>query len=170
VSCGIMLWLVTFVSIVPVGLLLSHHERLSLRSCRRRRRRRRKAQRLVSDVGALGGSASSCRQSAQERADSGIASDMVVRQEVRNSHSRRHAFCDDWAAEPSKRHILSPVRWFMKENSRPSQSHIDSIVKQEEEALERRSSSERFADGVGLFAGGVPLLCFSLCSWLRGSW
>ncbi len=30
-SCGIMLWLVTFVSIVPVGLLLSHHERLSLR-------------------------------------------------------------------------------------------------------------------------------------------
>ena len=31
VSCGIMLWLVTFVSIVPVGLLLSHHERLSLR-------------------------------------------------------------------------------------------------------------------------------------------
>jgi glycosyltransferase 2 family protein len=31
VSCGIMLWLVTFVSVVPVGLLLSHHERLSLR-------------------------------------------------------------------------------------------------------------------------------------------
>ncbi|MFZ0685308.1 MAG: lysylphosphatidylglycerol synthase transmembrane domain-containing protein [Terriglobales bacterium] len=31
VSCGIMLWLVSFVSIVPVGLLLSHHERLSLR-------------------------------------------------------------------------------------------------------------------------------------------
>ncbi len=30
-SCGIMLWLVTFFSIVPVGLLLSHHERLSLR-------------------------------------------------------------------------------------------------------------------------------------------
>ncbi len=30
-SCGIMLWLVTFVSVVPVGLLLSHHERLSLR-------------------------------------------------------------------------------------------------------------------------------------------
>ena len=32
VSCGIMLWLVTFVAVVPVGLLLSHHERLSLRS------------------------------------------------------------------------------------------------------------------------------------------
>ncbi len=31
VSCGIMLWLVTFVAVVPVGLLLSRHERLSLR-------------------------------------------------------------------------------------------------------------------------------------------
>jgi len=31
VSCGIMLWLVTFFAIVNVGLLLSHHERLSLR-------------------------------------------------------------------------------------------------------------------------------------------
>lgn len=31
VSCGIMLWLVTFVAVVPVGLLLAHHERLSLR-------------------------------------------------------------------------------------------------------------------------------------------
>jgi uncharacterized protein (TIRG00374 family) len=31
VSCGIMLWLVTFVAVVPVGLLLSHQERLSLR-------------------------------------------------------------------------------------------------------------------------------------------
>ena len=30
-SCGIMLWLVTFIAIVPVGLLLAHHERLSLR-------------------------------------------------------------------------------------------------------------------------------------------
>lgn len=30
-SCGIMLWLVTFVAVVPVGLLLAHHERLSLR-------------------------------------------------------------------------------------------------------------------------------------------
>jgi glycosyltransferase 2 family protein len=30
VSCGIMLWLVTFVAVVPVGLFLSHHERLSL--------------------------------------------------------------------------------------------------------------------------------------------
>lgn len=31
VSCGIMLWLVTFVAVVPVGLFLAHHERLSLR-------------------------------------------------------------------------------------------------------------------------------------------
>jgi glycosyltransferase 2 family protein len=31
VSCGIMLWLVTFVAVVPAGLLLAHQERLSLR-------------------------------------------------------------------------------------------------------------------------------------------
>lgn len=31
VSCGILLWLVTFVAVVPAGLLLAHHERLSLR-------------------------------------------------------------------------------------------------------------------------------------------
>ena len=31
VSCGIMLWLVTFVAVVPFGLLLAHRERLSLR-------------------------------------------------------------------------------------------------------------------------------------------
>jgi hypothetical protein len=43
----------------------------------------------------------------------------------------------------------------MNENSRQTQSHIDSIVKQEEKALERRSSSERFADNVGLFAGSL---------------
>lgn len=30
-SCGIMLWLVTFIAVVPVGLLLAHLERLSLR-------------------------------------------------------------------------------------------------------------------------------------------
>jgi len=30
-SCGIMLWLVTFVAVVPVGLAVAHHERLSLR-------------------------------------------------------------------------------------------------------------------------------------------
>jgi uncharacterized protein (TIRG00374 family) len=30
-SCGILLWLVTFAAIVPLGLILAHHERLSLR-------------------------------------------------------------------------------------------------------------------------------------------
>jgi glycosyltransferase 2 family protein len=30
-SCGILLWLVTFAAIVPVGLILAHRERLSLR-------------------------------------------------------------------------------------------------------------------------------------------
>ena len=30
-SCGIVLWLVTVVSVVPLGLLLAHYERLSLR-------------------------------------------------------------------------------------------------------------------------------------------
>jgi len=30
-SCGIMLWLVTFIAVVPLGLALAHHERLSLR-------------------------------------------------------------------------------------------------------------------------------------------
>jgi glycosyltransferase 2 family protein len=31
VSCGILLWLVTFMAVVPVGLVLAHQERLSLR-------------------------------------------------------------------------------------------------------------------------------------------
>jgi glycosyltransferase 2 family protein len=30
-SCGILLWLVTFAAVVPLGLILAHHERLSLR-------------------------------------------------------------------------------------------------------------------------------------------
>jgi len=30
-SCGILLWLVTFAAVVPIGLFLAHHERLSLR-------------------------------------------------------------------------------------------------------------------------------------------
>jgi hypothetical protein len=30
-SCGILLWLVAFVSVIPLGLLLAHKERLSLR-------------------------------------------------------------------------------------------------------------------------------------------
>jgi uncharacterized protein (TIRG00374 family) len=31
-SCGIMLWLVTFVAVVPVGLFLAHREQLSIRA------------------------------------------------------------------------------------------------------------------------------------------
>jgi uncharacterized membrane protein len=47
----------------------------------------------------------------------------------------------------------------MSKDSRQSQSHIDSIVRQEEEeALERRSRSERLADVVGVFAGSLPLV------------
>jgi len=30
-SCGIMLWLVTFMSVIPAGLILAHRERISLR-------------------------------------------------------------------------------------------------------------------------------------------
>jgi uncharacterized membrane protein len=56
-----------------------------------------------------------------------------------------------------------PVRggWFMNENT-THHSHIDSIAKQEEKALEERSRSERFADGVGLFAGSLPFVLLHL--------
>ena len=57
----------------------------------------------------------------------------------------------------------------MNENSMQSQSHIDSIVRQEEEALERRSRSERLADAVGSFAGSllfVVLHLLLLVAWL----
>jgi len=57
----------------------------------------------------------------------------------------------------------------MSENSMQSQSHIDSIVRQEEEALERRSSSEHLADAVGVFAGSllfVVLHLVLLVAWL----
>ena len=32
-SCGIMLWLVTFVAVIPAGLLLAHRERFPCGSC-----------------------------------------------------------------------------------------------------------------------------------------
>src|SRR6202045_2901037 len=57
----------------------------------------------------------------------------------------------------------------MSEDSKQSQSHIDSIVRQEEEALERRSSAERLADAVGGFAGSlrfVVLHLVLLIAWL----
>jgi uncharacterized membrane protein len=50
----------------------------------------------------------------------------------------------------------------MSEDSNQSQSHIDSIVKQEEEALERRSSAERLADAVGVFAGSLFFIVLHL--------
>jgi uncharacterized membrane protein len=50
----------------------------------------------------------------------------------------------------------------MTEHSKQSQSHIDSIVRQEEEALERRSSSERLADAVGVFAGSLLFVVLHL--------
>jgi uncharacterized membrane protein len=50
----------------------------------------------------------------------------------------------------------------MSENSKQGQSPIDSIVRRKEEALERRSSSERIADGVGVFAGSPPFVVFHL--------
>ncbi len=31
VSCGILLWLVTFVAVTPTGLLLARHEHISIR-------------------------------------------------------------------------------------------------------------------------------------------
>jgi len=50
----------------------------------------------------------------------------------------------------------------MREHSRHAEAHIDSIVRQEEEALERRSSSERLADSVGVFAGSLPSVVLHL--------
>jgi uncharacterized membrane protein len=50
----------------------------------------------------------------------------------------------------------------MNENAGQTTSHIDSIVRQEEEALERRSTSERFADAVGIFAGSLLFVLIHL--------
>jgi uncharacterized membrane protein len=50
----------------------------------------------------------------------------------------------------------------MSDNSTQSKSHIDSIVRQEEEALERRSSSERLADAIGVFAGSLLFVVLHL--------
>jgi uncharacterized membrane protein len=61
------------------------------------------------------------------------------------------------AAYPIAKRFIS-----MNEDSKQSQSHIDSIVRQEEEALERRSSSERLADAVGVFAGSLFFIVLHL--------
>src|ERR1017187_1543158 len=50
----------------------------------------------------------------------------------------------------------------MSENSMQSQSHIDSIVRQEEEALERRSNSECLAYAIGVFAGSLLFVVLHL--------
>jgi uncharacterized membrane protein len=50
----------------------------------------------------------------------------------------------------------------MTEHSRHAKAHIDSIVKQEEEALERRSAAERLADSVGIFAGSITFIVIHL--------
>jgi uncharacterized membrane protein len=56
-------------------------------------------------------------------------------------------------------HLEVPL---MSDNSTQSKSHIDSIVRQEEEALERRSSSERLADAIGVFAGSLLFVVLHL--------
>jgi uncharacterized membrane protein len=50
----------------------------------------------------------------------------------------------------------------MTEHSRHAEAHIESIVKQEEQALEQRSSSERLADSVGIFAGSLSFVVLHL--------
>jgi len=50
----------------------------------------------------------------------------------------------------------------MTEHPKHADAHIDSIVKQEEEALERRSGSERLADSIGAFAGSLPFVVLHL--------
>ena len=50
----------------------------------------------------------------------------------------------------------------MTEHSKHAEAHIDSIVKQEEEALVQRSSSERLADSVGVFAGSLTFVVLHL--------
>jgi uncharacterized membrane protein len=50
----------------------------------------------------------------------------------------------------------------MTEHSRHAEAHIDSIVKQEEEALEQRSAIERLADSVGSFVGSLRFVVLHL--------
>src|ERR1700732_5450737 len=50
----------------------------------------------------------------------------------------------------------------MSENSRQSESHVDSLARQEEEALAGSSSSERLADAVGGFAGSLSFVMLHL--------
>jgi uncharacterized membrane protein len=57
----------------------------------------------------------------------------------------------------------------MSEKSTHGRSHIDSIVRQEEQELEQRSVAERFADAVGMFAGSPFFIVLHLAlitAWL----
>jgi uncharacterized protein (TIRG00374 family) len=49
VSCGIMLWLVTFIAVVPIGLALAHRERLSLRKLSQETQKEEQAAALTAD-------------------------------------------------------------------------------------------------------------------------
>jgi uncharacterized membrane protein len=60
----------------------------------------------------------------------------------------------------------------MSKPSRHAVAHIDSIVRQEEEALERRSRSERLADAIGAFAGSLSFVLLHgilVIAWLVGN-
>jgi uncharacterized membrane protein len=57
----------------------------------------------------------------------------------------------------------------MSEKSTQGRSHIDSIVRQEEQELEQRSVTERIADAVGSFAGSPLFIALHLAlitTWL----
>ena len=56
----------------------------------------------------------------------------------------------------------------MTDHSPHAEAHIDSIVKQEEAALEARSPSERLADAVAAFAGSLRFVALHLL--LLGAW
>jgi uncharacterized membrane protein len=56
----------------------------------------------------------------------------------------------------------------MSEKSAHGQSHIDSIVRQEEQALKQRSITERIADAVGIFAGSPSFIVLHLA--LLAAW
>ena len=58
-------------------------------------------------------------------------------------------------ADSPKQRILSQEALIMTEHSKHTEAHIDSIVRQEEEALKKRSYSERLADRIGTLAGSI---------------
>jgi uncharacterized membrane protein len=70
-------------------------------------------------------------------------------------------------ADSPKQRILSQEALIMTEHSKHTEAHIDSIVRQEEEALEKRSYSERLADRVGTLAGSVAFVSHAWLHQLR---